>query len=96
MEAEHGFTLIIEGIPDLTPEVMDALFEAGCDDATVMMQADQVSMCFDRVAPTMKDAIVSAIRDVQTANVGARVLRVEGPELGTTQQSDPEFYAEVR
>ena len=90
METEHGFTLIIEGIPDLTPEVMDALFEAGCDDATVMMQADRVSMAFDRAAPTMKDAIISAIRDVQKANIGARVIRVEGTEPGSSQEIDIE------
>lgn len=90
MGTEYAFTLIIEGIPDLTPEVMDALFEAGCDDATIMMQADRVSMAFDRAGPTLKDAMVSAIRDVQKASIGARVIRVEGTEPGSAQEIDGE------
>ncbi len=77
METEHEFTLIIDGIPELNSEVMDALFEAGCDDATVMMHAGQISIGFDRSAPTMRDAIVSAILDVRKANIGATVVRVE-------------------
>jgi hypothetical protein len=77
METEHEFTLIIDGIPELNSEVMDALFEAGCDDATVMMHGGQISMGFDRSAPTMKEAMVSAVMDVRRANIGARVVRIE-------------------
>ena len=90
MGAEHEFTLVVHGIPDLTSAVMDALFEAGCDDATVMMTGGRVYIGFDREAPTMKDAVVGAIRDVQKANIGARILRVEGSELGSIQEIDGE------
>ena len=38
----------------------------------------------------MKDAIVSAIQDVQKANVGARVVRVEGFEPASTEELDGE------
>ena len=72
METDHEFTLVLDGIPRLTPEIMDALCEAGCDDATVSMHAGQVSMDFGRPALTTKDAVISAIRDVQKANIGAR------------------------
>lgn len=77
MKAEHEFTLILEGVPDLTPEVMNALFEAGCDDATVSRQNGVISMDFDRPAASMKEAIVSAITDVTKAGIGARVVRVD-------------------
>ena len=90
MGTEHGFTLIIEGIPDLTPEVMDALFEAGWDDATVMMQADRVSMAFDRAAPTMKDAIISGSGTSRRRTSAARVILVEGTEPGSAQELDSE------
>jgi hypothetical protein len=90
METEHEFTLIIDGIPELTPAIMDALFEAGCDDATFSRQAGRIAMDFGRAASTMKDAVISAIRDVQKANIGARVIRVEGTEPGSAQEIDSE------
>jgi hypothetical protein len=77
MEAEHEFTLILDGISELGPSIVDALFEAGCDDATLSSCDGVVSMDFDRIAPTMQDAVVSAIQDVRKANIGARVVRVE-------------------
>jgi hypothetical protein len=88
METEHEFTLVLDGISELTPEIFDALFEAGCDDATMSSRDGVVSLDFGRDAPTMKEAIVSAIRDVQKANVGARVVRVEGFELASTEELD--------
>ena len=90
MEADHEFTLVLDGISELTPEIFDALFEAGCDDATISSRDGVVSLDFGRIAATMKDAIISAIRDVQKANIGARVLRVEGYELDSTQEIDGE------
>jgi hypothetical protein len=77
MEAEHGFTLVIDGVPDLTSEVMNALFEAGCDDATPMMTGGHLYMGFDRAAVTVGEAISSAIEDVRKADIGARVIRVD-------------------
>ncbi len=55
---------------------MDALFEAGCDDATVSSQGGRISLDFDRSAPSMRDAVVSAIADVHKA--GMKVARVDG------------------
>ena len=88
MEADHDFTLILDGISNLSQEVVDALFEAGCDDGTLSRSAGIVSMDFTRSAPSLKDAIISAIRDVQNANVGARVVRVEGFEHALTEALD--------
>ena len=56
MPAEQEFTLILDGIPELTREVVDALHETGCDDATISRQAGRIAMDFDRTAPTLKDA----------------------------------------
>jgi hypothetical protein len=90
MEADHEFTLVLDGIPGLTSEIFDALFEAGCDDATMSSRDGVVSLAFGRAAPTMKDAVISAIQDVQKANVGARVVRVEGSEGASTEALDGE------
>ncbi len=87
METEHKFTLVLDGISELTPEVMNALFEAGCDDATVSGQNGRIAMDFDRAGISMREAIVSAIHDVRKAGIGARVVRVEEArsEPGTTE-----------
>jgi hypothetical protein len=77
MESEHEFTLILDGISELAPSIVDALFEAGCNDATISRQGGLVSMDFDRTAPDRTNAIVSAIQKVRRANIGATVLRVE-------------------
>ena len=37
-ESEHDFALILGGVAELTSSVEDALFNAGCDDATLSMQ----------------------------------------------------------
>ncbi len=90
MEADHDFTLILDGISELNREVVDALFEAGCDDGTLSRSAGIVSMDFTRSAPSMKAAIVSAIQDVRKANIGARVVRVEGFDDASTEALDGE------
>ncbi|MBI3461842.1 MAG: hypothetical protein HY000_02115 [Planctomycetes bacterium] len=81
-ETEHDFTLVLDGI-DMTPEAEDALFEAGCNDATISIRSGRVYMTFSRHASSLKDAITSAIEDVRKANIGASVLRVDSCNLVT-------------
>src|SRR5262249_29482712 len=82
MRMDHDFRLILDGVDDLDPRIVDALYEAGCDDGTIGSRAGVVSIGFTRSAPTMREAIASAIRDVERAGIGARVVRVEpeGPD----------------
>ena len=70
------FRLTIAGIA-LTDEQLDALFEAGCGDAAFSLERDGTVLgFFDREAETQEDAVLSAIYDVESADIGARVLRV--------------------
>src|SRR5438128_2847676 len=82
-EREHDFALVLTGISDLTAEVEDALFKAGCDDATLSIRVGRVYLTFSRTAPTLKDAIFSAIRNVRDAGIGADVLRIDECDLVT-------------
>jgi hypothetical protein len=82
-EREHDFALVLTGVSELTPAVEDALYEAGCDDATLSLRFGRVYLTFSRGAPTIKDAILSAIRDVKKANIRADVLRVDTCDLVT-------------
>ena len=79
----HSFTLILSGVPDLSEKVVDALYEAGCDDALVGMRDGVVFLDFDREADSFKDAVLSAIADVEGAGIQAKVVRVEPDEIVT-------------
>jgi hypothetical protein len=85
-EHEYDFDLILTGVAELDQEQEDALFEAGCDDATIGVQSGRVSLSFSRVAPSLREAILSAIRDVRKANIGAQVLRVDDCNLVTQSE----------
>ena len=67
----HHLVLVTEGRDLLENEVLDALYEAGCTDASIGHRIVE----FDREAPTRWDAIQSAIRDVTTV-AGVRVVDV--------------------
>jgi len=79
----HEFVLVLSGVPVLDERVMNALFEAGCDDATPSLRFGVVSLTFDREAVSRKEAILSAIRDVIRAGIGARVKSVDDCHLVT-------------
>lgn len=82
-ESEYEFTLVLTGVEDLTPQIVDALYEAGCDDATIAARSGRVYVTFDRASDSMKNAILSAIANVRNAGVGADVLRVDYCNLVT-------------
>lgn len=71
------FRLILAGLDTDDDERMDALYEAGCDDTTFTEDAYGVSAVFQRSAATPEAAVLSAVRDVESAGTGVRVVRVE-------------------
>lgn len=80
-EREHDFALIVGDVPELTEEVEDALYEAGCDDATVSMQHGRLYIEFSRTASSLQDAVLSAIKQVHAAGIGAMVYRIDECDL---------------
>lgn len=77
MDITHIFTLTLTGADEITGSIEDALFLAGCDDATLSSRAGVLRLAFDRVATSRDGAIASAIGNVQMAGVGLEVLSVE-------------------
>lgn len=75
----HTFTLILADSPEINDDLENALFEAGCDDALLGSRNGVTYLDFDREADTLRDAIESAIRDVQIA--GYAVARIEPDDL---------------
>ncbi|RIK84786.1 MAG: hypothetical protein DCC68_00405 [Planctomycetota bacterium] len=83
---EFEFTLVLKGLASVSDEVANALYEAGCDDATIAVCGGRVALTFGRSAASMKDAILGAVRDIRKAGVGADVWRVDDNNL--VSQSD--------
>lgn len=79
--SDYEFTLVIDA--DLDDDaILDRLFEVGCDDATFGMSDGIGFGEFLREAPTFRDALMSAIFDVDV-EAGLPVLHVEPDDLVT-------------
>ena len=72
---KYEFSLILKGRLELTEEIADELFEAGCDDGTPGTCNGVFSIDFHREADSLEAAINSAIKNVKAA--GYDVERVE-------------------
>ena len=73
--AKYEFALILKGQYELTEEIADELFEAGCDDGTLGTCNGVFSIDFHREDDSLEAAIRSAIADVKSA--GYKVERAE-------------------
>jgi hypothetical protein len=81
--SNYEFTLILKGSPELTEEIADQLFEAGCDDGSPGTCDGLFSIDFHRTASSLEETINSAIANVKSA--GYEVDRVE-IEAGALRQ----------
>jgi hypothetical protein len=73
----HKFTLVLSGVAELTSEFADALYKATKGDIELNLQDGVAFLEFERPASSLRAAITAAIREVEGANVGVRVVRVE-------------------
>lgn len=61
------FTLELTGIEEPTAELADALFRAGCSDATLSKSEGKLWLDFDREAESLEEAMTTAMNDVRKA-----------------------------
>jgi hypothetical protein len=73
----YSFTLIPSGIDNVTAEIENRLYDAGCGDATLGIREGTAYLAFDRGADSLADAILSAIADVNKSGIGTGVERAE-------------------
>jgi hypothetical protein len=73
----YSFMLWLHGANPLTTRNLNALYEAGCSDATFGSSDGEYYAEFDRRAVSYASAVVSAIDDIRTALPRLRVTRVE-------------------
>jgi hypothetical protein len=74
----YSFSLILSGVTEVTPEMADALYEAGCDNSSPGSCERVVTVDFDREAATLGDAIGSAVKDVERAGYAVARVEVDG------------------
>jgi hypothetical protein len=86
--AEIEFTLILKGRwDDLTPDMADAFYEAGCDDGLVGWTDGRLTVVFGREAEFVEAAVLSAIGDVRKA--GYEVERIaEADAVGQADMAE--------
>ncbi|MCW8409597.1 hypothetical protein OQJ13_11510 [Legionella sp. PATHC035] len=77
----YQFTLILDGVDENTPGLEDTLFESGCDDALVNYKNGTVYLDFDREGESLEHTIISAIKNIESTNLGARIISVAPEHL---------------
>lgn len=84
MKSVHfDFTLILDGVSDKTEDLEDQLFEAGCDDALIYFRNGTVLLDFSRKARTLEEAVISAIKAIESTAVAAQVMSMSPDNLVT-------------
>jgi predicted transcriptional regulator len=84
MTNTYQFTLVLKNIHENTVDLEDSLYEAGCDDALINFKNGAVYLEFDRETSSLEEAVVSAINNVQSSSIDAKVVSV-APENFVTE-----------
>ncbi len=77
-----NFTLTLSGVTADTQGLEDALFTAGCDDSLICFYGTAVYLDFDRQSESLAQAVLSAVNDIESAGLSARVESVDSTLVG--------------
>lgn len=76
--ATYSLTLVLGGeFDELSDGLLNAIWEAGCEDSHVSLREGTLRVSFDREAPSFLVALLSAITDIERTGLGLEVVRVE-------------------
>lgn len=78
---KYDFRLILTNAVELTEEIADALFEAGCDDGTPGTCDGVFLIDFHREADSLEEALRSALSQVQSAGYAVDHIEIEADAL---------------
>ncbi len=85
----YHFTVILAGLDEISEDLAEAVFEAGCDDGSPWSSEGVAAVAFDREAESFEQAVRLAISDVQKAGCHVAWVKVEPEDLaGTTAPSE--------
>jgi hypothetical protein len=79
--AKYEFALILKGQFELTEEIADELFEAGCDDGTPGVCDGVFSIDFCREGVSLEATILSAITNVKSAGYAVDRAEIEAEAI---------------
>jgi hypothetical protein len=70
----YHFTFTLAGIRELSDDEINALYEAGCDDATFSWSGGRVTADFSRVTESKEMARFSAIQQIESVLPNVEVV----------------------
>lgn len=79
---KHSFTLAVPDRVDLAESLADALYSAGCDDATPGMREGVLTADFHREAVSLEEAIRRAVENVRAAGLEVDRVEIEAAAVG--------------
>jgi hypothetical protein len=88
----HSFTLILGDFGDITEDLVNRVYEAGCEDGSLEIQNGVSSIVFHREADSLRDAALLAIHQVRSC--GLEVIRVVPPDADTIKAINVALEAE--
>lgn len=77
---KYEFSLILKDM-EFTDEDADKLYEAGCDDASILTRDNITRLQFDRNASNLDEALSSAIQGVERAGFAVSRVEIERHEV---------------
>lgn len=77
----YRFTIVLSGVDEMTEDIAEALFEAGCDDGSPASGLGIAWVGFDRDAISLEAAVASALANVRTAGQTIAHVRLDDDEL---------------
>lgn len=77
---KYEFSLILSDA-EVTDEYADKLYEAGCDDASILTRDGITRLQFDRDAANLDEALASAIQSVERAGLTVSRVEIERDEV---------------
>jgi hypothetical protein len=77
---KYEFSLILTQA-EFTDEDADRLYEAGCDDASILTRDCVTRLQFDRQASNLDEALASAIQCVERAGLAVARVEIERHEV---------------
>ena len=80
--ALYNFSLTLSGVTSQTPGLEDALYASGCDDGLICFYGKAVYVEFDRESDSFANAILGAIKNIESAGLDAQVMAVDSHLVG--------------
>jgi len=82
----YRFRLCFRG-PDMTEDIAEALYEAGCDDCTPGMSDGRPHADFSRDAQSLEAAIQSAVADARRAGCETEHVEIDQEDIAANAAS---------